>query len=719
MNRILWIVLTLVVHTSVAQNVLFVQVTDARTQKPIADADVFLAHFSEGSISNSEGKVTLSYFPNGWQDIKIAKTGYRTEHRKLYFPLKNPNEVLLVSLWPEPTDTEKIPVSVLRTSTNAETSATRVQVVATEELQDRINLMPANVAATLSAKTGIQLQQTSALSGNMQFRLQGLNGNYTQLLRDGFPVFGGMASNLSLLHLNPTSLKQIEVLKGAASALYGGDGLAGAINLVSKQPTRKTEVIAMLNASHKGAKDLNGWYSGYIGNKLGLTTLVAYNAQSPRDVNKDGYTDLVRYQTLTVEPKLFYKPDPYTQLMAGVSITNDKRWGGNLTSIEDNKTIGVETNETNRVYTQLRLDYLDENGGTFVFKNSVNAVHYQLGRTSGKFDGKQAATYTEASYVRNITNHQVVAGIGVITDHFTDQLLEDRSYKYATMGAFAQDDWKILNNLTIQASLRSDYVTRRLPTVVRTQGDFLFTPRVAVRWQPIELATLRLSAGQGYQNPTIFNYQTERDGYQSVQPFTNTLQIEKSSSLNANFVAQKRVLDDWLVMLEGTFFLNKITNPLVVVNNRLTNASAGIVSKGSEWNVKVNYENWQLGMGYTFTNALKEYDTQHQNLEFAPRNRFHAVLQYEHPNQFRAFAELSMVGKQYIGDGVQAPSYGLMNLSGEKYFGKITVFLSLKNIGDTRQTRLENVLLSALPTFRPVYAPWDGFVGNLGLRLKL
>ena len=50
----------------------------------------------------------------------------------------------------------------------------------------------------LRESTGIQMQQTSLSSGNTNIRIQGLDGRYTQLLRDGFPLYGGFSSGLSI-----------------------------------------------------------------------------------------------------------------------------------------------------------------------------------------------------------------------------------------------------------------------------------------------------------------------------------------------------------------------------------------------------------------------------------------------------------------------------------------------------------------------------------------
>ncbi|MBK6363417.1 MAG: TonB-dependent receptor plug domain-containing protein [Saprospiraceae bacterium] len=82
--------------------------------------------------------------------------------------------------------------------------------------------------------------KTSPTSGNASIRVQGLDGRYTQLLKDGYPNFGNFASGLSILEIPPLDLKQVEVIKGPASTLYGGGAIAGVINFVSENTKRKS-----------------------------------------------------------------------------------------------------------------------------------------------------------------------------------------------------------------------------------------------------------------------------------------------------------------------------------------------------------------------------------------------------------------------------------------------------------------------------------------------
>ncbi len=109
-------------------------------------------------------------------------------------------------------------------------------MISGEELVEKGNMKPGDIRMLLNESTGIQTQQTSATSFNAGIRIQGLEGRYTQLLRDGYPMFSGFAGSLSVLQIAPLNLRQVEVIKGAASTLFGGGAIAGLVNLVSKTP---------------------------------------------------------------------------------------------------------------------------------------------------------------------------------------------------------------------------------------------------------------------------------------------------------------------------------------------------------------------------------------------------------------------------------------------------------------------------------------------------
>src|SRR5260370_28735996 len=93
------------------------------------------------------------------------------------------------------------------------------------------------------------------------------------MLADGLPLYGGAASALGPLDISPVDLQRVEIIKGAASALYGGQALGGVINLVSKPPTGKKEFL--LNRRMLGVTDAATWMSQRLGKGTRAAPLAA------------------------------------------------------------------------------------------------------------------------------------------------------------------------------------------------------------------------------------------------------------------------------------------------------------------------------------------------------------------------------------------------------------------------------------------------------------
>ena len=133
-------------------------------------------------------------------------------------------------------ESEVIVVSSSRTNSRIEDLPTKVEVLGAEEMHEENGIKPGNIVSLLGDIAGIQIQQTNAATGNADMRIQGLQGKYTQILRDGIPLFGGYSGSFSILQIPPLDLQQVELVKGSSSTLYGGGAIAGMLNLVSKKP---------------------------------------------------------------------------------------------------------------------------------------------------------------------------------------------------------------------------------------------------------------------------------------------------------------------------------------------------------------------------------------------------------------------------------------------------------------------------------------------------
>ncbi|MBL8992079.1 MAG: TonB-dependent receptor, partial [Spirochaetia bacterium] len=89
----------------------------------------------------------------------------------------------------------------------------------------------------ISWMPGISISKTGAFGANASVYMRGGKNGSTLFLVDGIPLINpGNASRLpSLEHLSLADLEGIEVLRGSQGLLYGSDGMAGVVNLISKR----------------------------------------------------------------------------------------------------------------------------------------------------------------------------------------------------------------------------------------------------------------------------------------------------------------------------------------------------------------------------------------------------------------------------------------------------------------------------------------------------
>ena len=132
---------------------------------------------------------------HGFQEIDTA----------LSFPLAQND--LIFKLEETEQEIEGVTVTVSRSTRTIENLPPRIEFIGSEELGEKAVMNSANISMVLRESTGIQMQQTSINSGNMGIRIQGLDGRYTQLLKDGFPLYGGFAGGLSVMQIPPLDLQ--------------------------------------------------------------------------------------------------------------------------------------------------------------------------------------------------------------------------------------------------------------------------------------------------------------------------------------------------------------------------------------------------------------------------------------------------------------------------------------------------------------------------------
>lgn len=190
----LFIALLSVDQSIAAQSNFKATIKNEESKQPVAGATVTVKGTEITGTTDANGKVELTGIPAGEQIIEVFSPGYEATQLKLTFPLAESDKLILINVNNELG--EVTITSTTRISREIDDVPTRLEAISEEEIDEKINMRPANVSMVLNESTGIKVQQTSATSNTQSIRIQGLDGRYTQILKDGLPAFGGFFGQL-------------------------------------------------------------------------------------------------------------------------------------------------------------------------------------------------------------------------------------------------------------------------------------------------------------------------------------------------------------------------------------------------------------------------------------------------------------------------------------------------------------------------------------------
>lgn len=721
LKKILKLAVFLIAIQAAGQNSLQAVIKDSENNIPLLGANAVVKGTNIGATADVDGNLSLTGIPDGEQLIVFSFVGYASKELKLEFP-REQREILEVFLKPSGEEMEEVLIRSTRSRRTIADLPTRVEVISGEELAEKGNMKPGDIRMLLNETTGIQTQQTSATSYNSSIRIQGLDGKYTQLLKDGYPLYSGFSGGLSLLQIVPLDLQQVEVIKGASSTLYGGGAIAGLVNLVSKTPGEERELNFMLNATSALGLDLSGFYSDTYG-KLGTTVFASYNLGSPYDPADIGLTAIPEFNRYTINPRIFYEFTENTKMDVGVNTTVEERTGGNIAYLEGEQVGNpyFERNNTARTTLQSGFEHYWQSGTRFNLKNSFSFFDRKIEIPDYRFSGNQFASYNEASVALGNEEMEWIGGLNLWVDSFDQENPGETpvvDYQHITYGAFLQNNWKASELFQLETGLRTDYQNK--------YGWFVL-PRISAMFSISDALTTRIGGGLGYKTPSVFTEDAERIQFRNVLPI-DVENTEAENSIGGNFDVNYRtgLFETVDFTINTLFFYTRVDKPLILENTEAgtfeyIQPQGFIESKGIEANLKFGYKDFKLFTGYTLADVTRTENGNTFDMPLVSRHRLNNVLMYELEEKLKIGLEGYYFSPQKLSDGETGDSYWIFGLMMEKLWEDFSIFLNFENFTDTRQTRFDSIFTGSVsdPQFRDIYAPVDGFVVNGGIKIFL
>ena len=538
-------------------------VIDSQTGEHLPYIVVVLKGTTIGVATDNTGHYVIRHVPEGDFVIEVSAVGYKTQTHEINIRKGRNYEVNFV-LEEDLVQIEGVIVSATRSETTRRMSPTLVNVVGTD-IYDKTN--STTVAQGLSFQPGVRVENNCQNCGFQQVRINGLDGQYTQILIDSRPVFSALAGVYGIEQLPANMIDRVEVMRGGGSALFGSSAIVGTINIITKEPVRNSAAIShtMTSIAGTGAfhntTDINASIVSED-NKLGIAVFGQNTSKDPWDANGDGFTELSRISGQTIGFRGYVKTGLYSKITAEYHHLQEFRRGGDQLDLPPHEVMIAEQTKHGINTGGLKFDWFSKNQ-----KHRLNAFasmqhidrdsYYGAGMDPDAYGKTLDLTWVAgAQYIFKAEKclfmpSDLTVGIEYNEDYLKDNMwgydrITDQTVRIASL--YAQNEWKNARwGILIGGRLDKHNLIDGL----------IFSPRANLRYNPTKNINLRASYSYGFRAPQAFDEDLHIDnvgGTVSMIRLADDLSVEKSQSVSLS----ADVYHSWgnwqaNVLLEGFF----------------------------------------------------------------------------------------------------------------------------------------------------------------------
>ncbi|NCB07529.1 MAG: TonB-dependent receptor [Bacteroidia bacterium] len=635
---------------------LFGDVKSVKTKEHIPYVTISVKGTNLGTVTDGTGHYKISHLPVGKNFIVAQSMGYKSQEKVVIMEKGKPVN-LFFELEEDVLNLEQVVVTGTRSEHFIKDVPVRTEVITAKAIE---NKNASNLYQALEGTPGIRVEQQCQYCNFTMIRMQGLGAEHTQVLINGQPMYSGLAGVYGLQQLSTVDIDKIEVVKGAGSALYGSGAVAGAINIVTKEPgfvptttaevqfgsygTNKYDISSSMR-NEKGNIGLNIFAQRYTENAIDQT---GPGLTQDEVRNKDGISDRVM-TNLTNAGFGLYIDNPFFDndklTLHGKSVF-EKREGGTMIDdyFRNPLTDGTENITTDRYETSLaytkpiktnsELNFLlayikhDRNATNDSYLGDYMATHNDEVpdlRNMRPYLANENSYTSTLSFNSHLGRHSFIAG----AQFFYDKLEESGMYvvvdeesgylgeSYRSVadksarefGFFVQDEWSLTDKLMVVPGVRFDHhhsgEEYKADKQVFASNNFPKTsfdetainPRFAIKYAVSDRFTLRANAGTGFRAPYGFS--------EDLHLCSGSPRVWKSSDLNPeksisyNFSADYYGLN---VRLSANLFRTDLKNKI-----GFTDADASVAALGYDYQWKNIDDAFVQGVEFSVIANLARY----------------------------------------------------------------------------------------------------------------
>ena len=529
---------------------------------------------------------------------------------------------------------------------------------------------------------GVRPQLNCNICNTGDIHINGQEGANTMVLIDGLPLVSGLSTVYGLSGIPQSLIKQVEVIKGPTSTLYGSEAIGGVINLITKLPenVHRFNIDAYTTSWGELNVDLGAKYQ--LKSVQGLIGVNYFNYSNPIDNNEDGFTDLTLQHRISIFNKIKMKRNSIA-----FRYFYEDRWGGEMNWNSDYRggtQVYGESIYTSRIEVFGKYD-VSEN---LFLQYSLNNHDQNSVYGSTSYNALQTIGFLQGIYSKALKNHNLLVGASYRYTSYDDNTPATQTKEVTTLpGLFIQDEWKLGNSQTLLSGIRYDRNS--------IYGD-IWTPRLNYKWASNdESSIVRLGFGTGYRVVNVFTEDhAALTGARDVV-FTENILPEKSWNVNVNWnqklYSKFGTIFDLDLSVFKTEFSNRIlpdyeTNPNQIIYSNLDGKS---VTQGITLNINsLSANGLKVNLGATFIDSkiIQNNETEYPFLteNFSGNYRvsytlYNPKITFDLSGTVIGPMKLPLLGPLDTRDP-KSPVINIMNLQSTYSFKEFELYAGIKNI---------------------------------------
>ncbi|MBO5893242.1 MAG: TonB-dependent receptor [Alistipes sp.] len=630
-------------------------IIDAKTQEHIPYVTISIKGTTLGTVADASGHFFMKNLPEGTLTVVAESLNYKSAEQQVTVE-KGKNVEINFILQESVLSMDAVVVSATRNETNKKSSATIVNVSSTKLFE---NTASSNLAETLRFQPGLRVENTCGNCAAVQLRINGLDGQYSQILLDSSPIFSSLAGVYGMEQLPVAMIERVEVIRGGGSALFGSNAIGGVVNIITKEPLRNSLNLShMSNVMQGGATEFHTSLGGsFVSDdyRAGVYLFGMVKDRDAYDRNGDGFTDLTLMEAQTIGFRGYYKTSVNSKFTAEYHHIGEFRRGGDDINLPPHMSLIAEQTDHKIDGGSMRWNYFSPNSRhLFDVHASAQTInrdsYYGTDRNPDAYGLTKDLTLVagaQYSYVMDrclFMPAQLTLGCEYSYNDLSDHSIGTRRVLEQTVhtaGLYLQNEWR---------SEKVNFVVGGRLDKHSMMNNLILSPRANLRYSPHEDIGLRVSYSSGYRAPQAFDEDLHIDAVNnqsSIIELDPHLRPEYSHSLSAsadlyhNFgsLQANLLVEGFYTILDDVFALAKTgeNEAGYIIQTRYNAAGAKV--RGVTAELKLGIPNiFEMQMGYTFQRSRYDMPEEWSDSVVPQRRMFRTPDHYAY---FTATADIT------------------------------------------------------------------------------